>query len=335
MATVYDIARAARTSPATVSRVLNGRTNVNPATARRIREAMEATNFQPRWKAAERNRFLVLVPSAPGILNSGYVSRILSGMADASFKLGYNLLLRPFDTAHCDYREMRQILLQESAAGCCLISLNEQYLPTPDIDAMGLPHVVIGHKTRDDGRCQILFDDYQAGLDATNYLLSLGHRRIALITFTLTDRGHRDVHRGFIEAMTKANCRKQAQHLQFGEDLAQAGRAAALRLLQPRVRPTAVLISNEVMAAGFLAETRAMKLDVPNDVSVIAFENAAAFDLTTPPLTVMQTPVNNAGAEAVKLLCAQIDGTADNSGPVLLPIPMFVRHSTRAAALDS
>lgn len=337
MATIYDIARSAGTSPATVSRVLNGRTGVKTDTARRIREAMEEANFQPRWKAMERNRFLVLIPSAKGILNSGYVTRILSGMADSAFRMGFNLVLRPFDTAHCNYRELRQLIVQEGAAGCFIISLNDLYLPTSDVNLIGLPHVVVGHKLQDDGLHQILFDDYHAGIDATKYLLSLGHRKIALVSFDLSDGGHRDIHRGFMETMREAGLEAQAQHIQFRDDLPQSGRSAALRLLQPHERPTAVIISNEDLANGFLAETRAMGLQIPKDVSIIAFENAYSFDMTSPALTVMQTPVYTAGMEAVKMLDAQMKqdhggyaSTKSDSSTVTLPVPLVVRHSTAA-----
>ncbi|PAW79372.1 MAG: hypothetical protein B9S32_02185 [Verrucomicrobia bacterium Tous-C9LFEB] len=337
MATIYDIARTAGTSPATVSRVLNGRTGVKTDTARRIREAMEEVNFQPRWKAMERNRFLVLIPSAQGILNSGYVTRILSGMADSAFRMGFNLVLRPFDTAHCNYRELRQLIVQEGAAGCFLISLNDIYLPTSDINLIGLPHVVVGHKFQDDGLHQILFDDYHAGIDATQYLLALGHRNIALVSFDISDRGHRDIHRGFMETMRGAGFESHAQHVQFRDSLPESGRSAALRLLQPRERPTAVIISNEDLANGFLAETRAMGLDIPRDVSVIAFENAYSFDMTSPALTAMQTPVYASGVEAVKMLCAQMKQdhggyapTRSDPNTITLPIPLVVRHSTIA-----
>lgn len=338
MATIYDIARSVGTSPATVSRVLNGRSGVKGDTARRIREVMEEMNFQPRWKAIERNRFLVLVPSVRGILNGGYVTRILSGMADTAFRMDCNLVLRPFDTAHCNYRELRQLIMQESAAGCAIISLNEMYLPSTDVNLIGLPHVVVGHKLQDDGAHQILCDDHRAGLDATNYLLSLGHRRIALVSFELSDRGHREVHRGYMEAMTRAGQDAVAQHLQFRDNTAEWGRSAALRLLQPRERPTAVILSNEDHANGFLAETRRLGLRVPEDVSLIAFENAYPFDTSYPPLTVMQTPVYALGVEAVKMLAAQMDGgeggrSLDKSADpltVMLPIPLVVRHSTKA-----
>lgn len=336
MPSIYDIAQACGTSPATVSRVLNGRPGVKPETAQRIRLAMDEMKFQPRWSAADRNNILILVPSYPGVFKSGYVSVILSGIADMAFRLKYDLTIHPFDNQQCSCRELRQLVAQKSAVGCLLISQNEAYLPPSDLYQLGQPHVVVGRKLQDDGVRQILTNAYQGGMDATEYLLALGHRRIALVSFDITDRSHHEIHSGYMEAMRKAGLTENAKHVQFSNDLTDSGRSAALQLLSPHERPTGVVISNDNLAAGFISESKNMGLSIPRDLSVIAFESATTLSLSEPALTVMQSPLYACGAEGLKLLLRQIDEKKDEADSVEsytttpLPIPLIVRHSTAA-----
>lgn len=336
MPSIYDIAQACGTSPATVSRVLNGRPGVKPETAQRIRLAMDEMKFQPRWSAADRNNILVLVPSYPGVFKGGYISIILSGIADLAFRLKYDLTLHPFDNQQCSCRELRQLIAQKSAVGCLILSQNEIYLPPSDLQLLGLPHVVVGRKLQDDGVRQVLSNSYQSGMDATEYLIALGHRRIALVSFDIVDRGHHEIHSGYMKAMHKAGLKEHAKHVQFSDDHAESGRSAALQLLSPRERPTAVVISNESLAAGFISESKNMGISIPRDLSVIAFESSTTLSLSEPPLTVMQSPLYALGAEGLKLLLRQLEEKkTDTDSPKRyatspLPVPLIVRHSTAA-----
>lgn len=336
MPSIYDIAQACGTSPATVSRVLNGRPGVKPETAQRIRLAMDEMKFQPRWSAADRNNILVLVPSYSGVFKSGYVSVILSGIADLAFRLKYDLSLHPFDHQQCTCRELRQLVSQKSAVGCLILSQGEAYLPPSDLQLLGQPHVVIGRKLQDDCVRQVLANSYQSGMDATEYLLALGHRRIALVSFDIKDRGHHEIHSGYMKAMHKAGLRDNTKHIQFSNDLTESGRSAALQLLSPRERPTGVVISNESLAAGFISECKNMGVSIPRDLSVIAFESATTLSLSEPALTVMQSPLYALGAEGLKLLLRQLeekktDGDSSKSYTTTpLPVPLIVRHSTAA-----
>lgn len=336
MTTIYDIAKAAKTSPASVSRVINDRGGVKADTVKRIKETMEALDFQPRWKALDRDRLLIFVPEYKRAFDSGYVARIMSGITDASFSLGLGLQLRPFPTKMKDAQDLRQLYMQESVSGCILISMYQSYSLPAQLDMAGFPHVVVGNKRQNDDIHQILLDDFQAGRNAAEFLLSLGHRRIAMVSFSHLDRGHLDRYQGFAEAIEQATNEKPFC-LQCNDATYEAGKSAALQLLSPLERPTAIVITNEDLAAGFQAEAKAMGLSIPNDLSLIAFAETDKLSLLDTPITAMQTPAYTMGIEAVKMLCTSISGgkKSASKSPVNymtkhIPIPLVARHSTAA-----
>jgi DNA-binding LacI/PurR family transcriptional regulator len=336
MATIYDIAKAANTSPASVSRVINGRGGVRDDASVRIKEVMDALNFQPRWKALDRNRFLVFVPEYRGALHSGYVARIMSGIFDASFPAGFGLQLRPFSSQGRAVGELRQLYMQEAVSGCILISMYQGYSLPSRLDLAGLPHVVVGHKWEDDDINQVILDDFEAGKIAAEFLISLGHQRIDMVSFSHMDRGHLDRYAGFAEAM-RAVGRKTPTCIECSEASYGAGKAAARRVLSPNERPTAVVVTNEDIAVGFQAEAREMGFSIPDDLSLVGFEETDKLSLLDTPMTAMQTPAYAMGVEAVKLLRSTIPGSqgsksksSSNFATKHISIPLVARQSTVA-----
>jgi DNA-binding LacI/PurR family transcriptional regulator len=335
VATIYDIAKAAQTSPASVSRVINGRQGVKLDVVNRITAAMEALDFQPRWKALDRNRFLVFAPDHKRAFLDGYVAGVMSGIADATFALNFGLQLRPFSSQGKEIRDLRHLFMKEAVCGSILISLYQGYSLPKRLDLAGLSHVVVGHKQQDDDIHQVLLDDFDAGRNATEFLLSLGHRRIAMVSFSHLDQGHADRFNGFAEAMKKVDV-ENPLCLQVSEVTYEAGKSAARQLLSPRERPTAVIITNEDLATGFQAESKAMGIMMPKDISLLAFEETQKLSLLEPSITAMQTPAYTMGVEAVKMLHGMVAAQKKAQESAYLTkhisIPLVVRHST--AAID-
>jgi DNA-binding LacI/PurR family transcriptional regulator len=298
---------------------------------------MEALDFQPRWKALDRNRFLVFIPEYGRVFDSGHVVQVMSGITDAAFAAGFGLQLRPFSSQGKDVGELRQLYMQEAVSGCILISLYQGYSLPERLDLAKLPHVVVGHKRQDDDIYQVLFDDFEAGKSATEFLLSLGHKRIAMVSFSHLDHSHFDRYRGFAATMGLAGT-KELVCIQCNDATYEAGRSAARRLLSPLERPDAVIVTNEDLAVGFQAEARAMNFSIPTDLSVIAFEDTDKLSLLDTPITVMQVPSYNMGVEAVRMLRSTIAAagkkTSKSAPGVLtkhLTIPLVVRFSTATA----
>ncbi|MDQ8196170.1 LacI family DNA-binding transcriptional regulator [Coraliomargarita sp. SDUM461004] len=335
MTTIYDIAKAANSSTASVSRVMNGKAGVKPETAARIHKAMGDLNFQPRWRVMEQNRLVVLIPNYKRALESSYIARILSGITDTAFKMGYNIQLRPFNTKNCNPKHLRQMLIQEAAAGCLIISLNENYFPSADIDLTSLPHVIVGHKQKDNGINQIFIDDFKAGYDATKYLIDIGHQQIGIVSFSQIDIGHKARCNGFRKALQEAKLDTN-ESIELDDASIDAGRSAARHLFNLQKHPTALVITNEDLAIGFQLEAKTMGITVPNDISIVTFEESDLPSLLDTPMTAMRTPSYSMGIAATRTLEEQIENSKKDkqAGPIeslseSITIPLVVRKSTQ------
>lgn len=331
MTTIYDIAKATSVSPATVSRVINGRPGVNAKTESKIRNAMEKLDFQPRWKAFDRKRLLLLIPSHHQALCDTYVSHVVAGVADASFAIGYTLVVRPFLPNARSGREIRQLVMQEGVSGCLMISLPRGYNLADRIGIEKIPHVIIGYKAHDNHANQVLPNDYQSGWDATQYLISLNHRRIAMISFSHEDHGHAQRAQGYIDALHQAYPKQKPLCLQFNDATQAAGAEGARQLLSSPERPTAIIITNEMLTLGAQREIKEMGFNIPRDISLIGFEETNSLENLDTPLTALKTPAYEMGAGAVEMLLQETDGETpgltDNKVRHL-PLPLIARRST-------
>lgn len=334
MATIYDIAKEVGVSPATVSRVINGRVGVKEETVLRIRRAMEASSFQPRWKAIDRNRLLVLLPEHRGALEDGYTSRILSGICDTAFTSGFGLQLRPFAPQIRNNRELRQMIMAEGVCGCVIITMFQGYSLAERLGLAQFPHAIVGYKTQDDGAHQILLDDHAAGANAANYLMSLGHKKIAMVSFKHLDHGHAQRYAGYAEALKARKGMAAPNCIEFETTSTENGRSAARRLLSLPDRPSAVIVTNEDLAAGFQQEARDMGLRIPHDLSIIGFEETEKLAFLDTPMTAMRIPAHSMGIEATKMVFSMLGDTdAAQRKPepvqtVHTPISLIVRRST-------
>lgn len=334
MVTIYDIAKAADVSPATVSRVINGRPGVKEETILRIRKAMETSSFQPRWKAIDRNRILVLLPEHRGALDSGYTSRILSGICDTTFAAGFGLQMRPFVPQIRNNRELKQMIMREGVAGCIIVTMFQGYSLAERLSLAQFPHAIVGYKSQDGGAHQILLDDREAGANATRYLLTLGHRKIVMVSFKHLDHGHEQRFAGYAETLMSNRDAPAPQCVELDTTSIDSGRSAARRLLGLPDRPTAVIITNEDLAVGFQLEAHAMGLQIPRDLSLIGFDATEKLSFLAPPMTAMRIPAHAMGVESAKMIFSLLgDEETGRRTPapgrtVHTPISLIVRHST-------
>jgi len=158
------------------------------------------------------------------------------------------------------------------------------------------------------------------------------------VSFSHLERGHLDRYRGFADAMKKAG-KDAPVCVQCNEATYDVGKSAARRLLSPLERPTAVIVTNEDIAVGFHSEVRAMKFKIPEDLSVIAFEETDKLALLETPITAMRTPAYNMGIESVKMLRSMIAPPDKKSVQAQgeyqtnhLAIPLVARQSTARLA---
>lgn len=328
MPTIQDVAEAAGVSVATVSRVINNPERVAPETRKKVEDVIRALHYQPNLlgrnlRRSETRLVLVLLQS---IANPFY-SRVIRGMEDAAHAAGYQVMLCNTDTEASRERIYIHMLATRLADGLIFtgpaITGKEMtelsaYFPIVQCceyleDAPGVPSVSV--------------DDEAAAREAAAHLLSLGHRRIGMVT------GHSGRHSagrreaGYRTALTQAGIDADGTLLCRETYGYHGGMRACHTLMERADRPTAVFTVSDTMAVGLIHEAKQMGLMVPGDMAVMGFDDTGIAAVYDPPLSSVAQPRYELGHAAMGMLLSRMAGERVTDR-VYLPHRLQVRAST-------
>lgn len=334
MATIYDIAKHVGVSAGTVSRALSRPEKVLPATRKRIEQAAAALGYVPNTvartlKTQRSSKILVTVPD----IANPFFAQILQGAEEAAQAADYAVLLG--DTQHQPDREERyaQMLPRNEADG--LIVLGHRLPPTAQeiVRQLGANAPVVNGSEFDPalGIPSVHIDNAAAARTAMDHLYGLGHERIAVIGGPPDNPLHQQRLEG---ARIAARARGRLRQLTIvpGDFSVESGYAAAKRLLGQAAAPTAAFCFSDQMALGMLAACRDLGIRVPEDFSIVGFDDLASSRYLNPPLTTISQPMREIGARAVKLLLAIIEGV-DVPHQQTLEFSLMLRGSTAGPAV--
>ena len=328
---IYEVARRAGVSTATVSRVLSRPDVVAPETRRKVMKAVEHLAYEPNYAAKNlrtlrSRKILITVPD----LSNPFFSLILQGIEDAAQREGYAVLVG--DTQHNEKREERYALFLKRKEADGLIFLGHRLpkeaarllkamapRPAPIVNGceftprLGVPSVHI--------------DNARAAAEAMDHLYRLGHERIAVITGPLVSPLSRDRLRG-ATARAKAERAERELIVVQGDFSIGSGAAAAEQLLLRNDPPSAVFCFNDEMAIGVIDAAKRLRKPVPRDLSVVGFDDIRFARYTDPPLTTIAQPMREIGEGTVRLLLEILRGNEISPVSVTLPHTLMVRAST-------
>lgn len=332
MSSISHVARHAGVSTATVSRAMSGRNgSVSPATRERVMRAVELLGYTPNAAAKHlrtrrSGKVLVTVPD----ISNPFFALILQGIEEAALGEGYAVLIG--DTQHDPAREERyaRMLQQKDADG--LIFLGHRLPPgaaTLIRAAKGQPAPIVNGCEFSSrlGVPSVHIDNERASHEVMKHLYGLGHRRIAAITGPLISPLSRDRLRGTMAAARAAGAKQQLV-VMHGDFSIASGKAASGRLLARRHPPTAIFCFNDEMALGCLDTARERGLRVPEDLSVVGFDDIRFSRYLDPPLTTVTQPMQEIGAGCVRLLLEILRGNPLAPVSITLPHRLTVRKST-------
>lgn len=332
MTTIRDVAALAGVSATTVSHVLNGTRHVEPATAARVRRAVDELGFRPNALAASMRggptRTVGLV--IPDIANP-FFANLARAIEDATFERGYSAILCNSDGDASKEARYIDILLRKKVDGLLLISAGLSSERLRDILRAAPPVVVIDRELEGLPVPQILVDNQQGGRLAGEYITSLGHRCIAVIAGADVLRPSARRLDGFREALAAAGVELRRDLIARGNFQAAGGRAAMLDLMARERGVTAVFAENDMMAIGALGAAQHAGIRVPADLTILGFDDISFSAAVTPELTTVAQPIEELAATATRLLFARL---ADRQAPperIILPVSLVVRGSCAAA----
>lgn len=326
--TIKDVAAEAGVSFGTVSRVINNDIHVKPETRERVLKAMERLGFvanrQARSLAGGKTHFIgLLVPD----LGTGYIGEIIRGI-DAELTLqGLDLVL--YTTHRTASKEAAYVanLAKGMVDGLLLV------LPRNPADYIGVltqrkfPFVLIDHQGTGKDCPAVGATNWQGGYDATEYLIKLGHRRIGFITGWMDLGCAQDRLAGYRAALRTYHIPEDPDLIYEGTFFQPDGYTGAMKFLDLPNPPTAIFASNDVMAMGVMDAVRMRGLRVPEDVSVLGFDDIPQASLVRPALTTVQQPLENMGRVAAQMLLDLIDQPDRKVGRIELSTKLVIRES--------
>jgi LacI family repressor for deo operon, udp, cdd, tsx, nupC, and nupG len=328
---IYEVAKSAGVSTATVSRVMSQPGMVSPETRQRVLQAVERLGYEPN--AAAKNlrtlRTAKLLVTVPDISNP-FFALIIQGIEDAAQRGGYSVLVG--DTQHEEAREERYAMMLRRKEADGLIFLGHR-LPREAatlVQAMAPRCAPVVNGCEFSSRLgipSVHIDNEQAAAEAMDHLYRLGHRRIGLITGPLVSPLSRDRLRG-----ATSRAREEGADRDFvvmhGDFSIESGAAAAERLLGRREPPTALFCFNDEMAMGAIETAKRRGLRLPLELSIVGFDDIRFARCMDPPLTTIAQPMRAIGEGTVRLLLQILkdDGNAPDS--VTLPHTLTIRSST-------
>jgi len=325
---IKEVAHAANVSVATVSRTLAMPDVVAPETRQRVHEAIRRMGYTPNAQArnlrtARTNVIVALVPD----ISNPFFAEIIRGIEQVAHQNRYSVLLG--DTQYSLDREQVYANLIDSRQADGLISLMP-HIPTIEARAPSgrIPIVNACEYVKDRSITSVYIDNVAAANEATRYLLSLGHRAVAFITGPMSSPISIDRDKGYELALSGGGFQRNRKLTVEGDFSVESGIRAVDSLLSRGERFSAVLCSNDEMALGAIRAIRARGKSVPEDISVVGFDDIRFARYFDPPLTTVAQPMSDLGREAMSMLIEILTGENVPPRKRILPTQLIVRGST-------
>jgi LacI family transcriptional regulator, galactose operon repressor len=334
--TIIDVAKHAGVSIKTVSRVINNVKTVKPQIRERVARAIEKLDYHPnpsaRGLGGNRSYLLGLLYD---ISCGYYATSVLAGAAERCRAANYQIVMQSCDYTSAALAENLARNIRQSRVDGVLVTPPLSDLPSV-IDVLedrSIPFVRIAPGKQTDTQRTVRTNDREVCASMTEQLVSLGHQRIAFIVGNPDHAAVMDRYRGYLDGLRACALRLDKTLVVQGYNSHSSGVQCARKLLNepPAKRPTAIFASNDEMAAGVLCVAHSMGLGVPEDVSVVGFDDAPLASQVWPPLTTIRQPVSDMAAEAVEILLATLRGEPAATSKHLLPAALTFRQSTGPA----
>ena len=327
--TIIDVAKEAGVSYSTVSRVVNNKSYVKPETREKVVQAMTRlgyqANLQARSLAGGRSNVIGLLVVD---LTTQYVGEILRGIDDVLAASQYELMLYTTHRRKTKESAYANMMARGLADGLLVILPREPEAYVESLRQRNFPYVLIDQFGIDESDLSVTAANHQGGYEATKHLIELGHRRIGIITgwMDMISACHRL--NGYKAALADYNISVD-ENLIFEGDFTQArGYFGTNLLLDLPIPPTAIFASNDVTALGAIEAIRNRHLNVPEDISVIGFDDVPMAAILSPQLTTVRQPLTEMGHLATQLLLNRIHRPHEFQSSIILPTELIIRDST-------
>ncbi|MGJ9457674.1 LacI family DNA-binding transcriptional regulator [Oceanobacillus sp. CF4.6] len=336
MVTIKDVAKATGVSPSTVSRVIADNPRISPETKKKVRKSLKELGYHPNISArnlvAKSTKAIgVIMPSsADKALQNPFFPEILRGVGSVTHRMQYSMTLSSGQTEEEIFEEVQRMVHGSYVDGVILLysRINDRvmnFLRENEFPFLivGKPYENINEITHVDN------DNFSAGKEITKYLIDHGHERIAFIggskeLFVTLDRES-----GYEAALKEAGLEVVETYKIHTEFLKSGGREAVENLLALEKRPTGIVVSDDLMSLGVLSMLEESGVNVPQDISLVSFNNVYLSEITRPALTTVDIQIQQLGAQSAKALIEKTINEKEPAKRIIIPHRIVCRDSVR------
>ena len=324
---IKDVAKAANVSYSTVSRALANSPRVKPETRQQIQHIAAEMGYLPsavaRSLVTRRTNIIGVVVTT---ITDLFFAEVIHAIEETALKQKYNVILT--NSGREPERELEAIrtLRERRVDGIILVSAGTSKEDLSAVKGTGTPTVIINNARREHIGYSVEVDNLSGGLEATAHLLSLGHRRIAYIAGPTREWDGIERQSGYEQALRAFGLQPEPSLIVRGGDRPEAGMQAMEQLLALPCHPTAVFCYNDLVALGAMRAARTAGLQVPQELSIVGFDDIDLAPFFEPALTTVAQPKRQMGEKAVQMILELLAG--DRVEDCVLPGRLIVRGST-------
>ncbi|MEQ6377815.1 catabolite control protein A [Bacillaceae bacterium S4-13-56] len=328
--TIYDVAREANVSMATVSRVVNGNPNVKPATRKKVSEVIERLGYRPnavaRGLASKKTTTVgVIIPD----ISSVFFAELARGIEDIATMYKYNIILANSDQNKEKELHLINTMLGKQVDGLIFMggSISEEHITS--FKTSQVPIVLAA--TLDDSKeiSTVNINYERAAYDAVKYLVENGNKKIGFITGPIETAIDNEKYKGYQTALHEASIEVDEELIIQGDYSYDSGMEAVDQFFNLTNPPTAIFVSSDEMALGVIHGVQDRGLSVPQDVEVVGFDNTRLATMVRPTLSTIVQPMYDIGAVSMRLLTKYMNKEQVDETKVVLPHRFVERDSTK------
>ncbi len=339
--TIKDVAKVANVNPSTVSRVIANNPRISEKTKKVVREAMETLGYYPNHQARSlanqsTQTIGIVMPNSDGaLIENPFFPQVIQGISKAAHDQGFGIYMTTGMTSEEIREEVMSMVHGRRIDGLILLysRIGDDLIDL--LNKTSFPYVMVGKPYQmEDEITHVDNDNVQAAIDATHYLLELGHTKCAFIGGSLDLVVTIDRQQGYTMALQQAGLPIREDYIVHQMFQEEGGREAIKELFTIPDPPTGLIITDDIMALGVISYLSESGVQVPDDVSVISFNNSRICRYCSPTLTSIDIHIFELGLQATHALFGLINETAEQTRRFIVPYEIVKRNSCAVYASD-
>ncbi|MGG1678187.1 LacI family DNA-binding transcriptional regulator [Neobacillus sp. NRS-1170] len=327
--TIYDVAKEANVSIATVSKVINNTGRISEKTKNNILEIMEKLEYQPSSLAVALTgkRTFTIGVLVPDIANP-FFAEVARALENNARENGYTIILCSTDYQLEREHDYLELLLKKQVDGIIIATEPKDLKKFKNLQNRNIPFIMFSFDHLALNSHVVTTDDVRGGYLAGCYLLEKGHRKIAVITETQRSSGQLRLE-GFKQALVNEGINFENVLVIDSKSIIEEAKKAAQQILELENKPTAVFASTDLIAVIFINEARKANISIPDDISIIGFDNTIHAEIADPGLTTIAQPISDLARYAIEQLMQSIEQPGLSSHRIMLAPTLVERDSVR------